>query len=209
MLGSRGDGPVLEGGPMPAVEWFPGSRINYARNALRTASTDPDRTAIRYRSEAGHDGSLTFGELDEQVAIVRAALVALGVQRGDRVAAYLPNSPQALIGLLATASLGAIWTSCSPDFGAHAVIDRFAQVTPKVLIAVDGYVYGGKTFDRQAELAAITQALPGLQSVILVDYIGTERQSRAARAGHDVGRAGRSRGAGAWSVRRRPADRVR
>src|SRR5262249_18581997 len=131
------------------------------------------RPAIIYRSEAGHHGSLSYAALDEQVATVRAALVALGVQRGDRVAAYLPNSPQALIGLLATASLGAIWTSCSPDFGAHAVIDRFAQVTPKVLIAVDGYFYGGKTFDRQAELAAITAALPGLQSVILVDYIGT------------------------------------
>jgi len=173
VLGSRGDGPVLEGGPMPAVSWFSGSTLNYARNALRAASADRDRTAISYRSEAGHHGKLTYGELDEQVAIVRAALAALGVQRGDRVAAYLPNSPQALIGLLATASLGAIWTSCSPDFGAHAVIDRFAQVTPKVLIAVDGYVYGGKTFDRQDELAAITRAMPGLQSVIMVDYVGS------------------------------------
>ena len=173
VLGSRGDGPVLKGDTMPAVSWFSGSTLNYAHNALRAASTDPGRTAIIYRSEAGHRGSLTYAELDEQVAIVRAALAALGVQRGDRVAAYLPNSPQALIGLLATASLGAIWTSCSPDFGAHAVIDRFAQVTPKVLIAVDGYVYGGKKFDRQSELAAITDALPGLQSVIMVDYIGT------------------------------------
>ena len=170
VLGTRGDGPVLEGGPMPAVSWFSGSTLNYARNALRAASADRDRTAIIYRSEAGHRGSLTYAELDEQVAILRAALVALGVQRGDRVAAYLPNSPQALIGLLATASLGAIWTSCSPDFGAHAVIDRFAQVTPKVLIAVDGYVYGGKTFDRGDEVAAIVAAMPGLQSVIMVDY---------------------------------------
>ena len=177
VLGTRGDGPVLTGGPMPAVSWFSGSTLNYARNALRVASADPHRTAIIYRSEAGHHGSLTYAELDEQVAIVRTALVALGVRRGDRVAAYLPNSPHALIGLLATASLGAIWTSCSPDFGAHAVIDRFAQVTPKVLIAVDGYVYGGKRFDRQGELAAIADALPGLQSVIMVDYIG-------APAGH-------------------------
>jgi acetoacetyl-CoA synthetase len=173
VVGSRGDEPVLEGGPMPAVRWFSGSTLNYAHNALRAAKTDPDRTAIIYRSEAGHRGSLTFAQLDEQVAIVRGALVALGVGRGDRVAAYLPNSPQALIGLLATASLGAIWTSCSPDFGAHAVIDRFAQVTPKVLIAVDGYVYAGKKYDRHAELEAITTALPGLQSVIMVDYIGT------------------------------------
>ncbi len=173
VLGSRGDAPVLQGGPMPAVTWFAGSTLNYARNALRTASTDPDRTAIIYRSEAGHQGRLTYAEVDDQVATVRSALIALGVRRGDRVAAYLPNSPQAVVGLLATASIGAIWTSCSPDFGAHAVIDRFAQVTPKVLIAVDGYVYGGKRFDRQHEVAAITAALPGLSSVIMVDYIGT------------------------------------
>jgi len=173
VLGSRGDAPVLQGGPMPAVTWFAGSTLNYARNALRAASTDPNRTAIIYRSEAGHKGCLSYADLDEQVATVRSALIALGVRRGDRVAAYLPNSPQAVVGLLATASIGAIWTSCSPDFGAHAVIDRFAQVAPKVLIAVDGYVYGGKRFDRQQEVASITEALPSLSSVIMVDYIGT------------------------------------
>jgi acetoacetyl-CoA synthetase len=173
VLGSRGDGPVLTGGPMPDVSWFGGTTLNYARNALRSAATDPDRTALIYRSEAGRGGTLTYGQLDEQVAAVRGALVGLGVGRGDRVAAYLPNSPEALIGLLAAASLGAIWTSCSPDFGARAVIDRFAQVSPKVLIAIDGYVYGGKIFDRQPEVAAITAALPGLQAVIMVDYIGT------------------------------------
>jgi acetoacetyl-CoA synthetase len=173
VLGDRGDGPVLAGGPMPAVRWFEGSSINYSLNALATAASDPSRTAVIYRSEAGHDGSLSYGGLAEQVAIVRGALIALGVQRGDRVAAYLPNSPQALIGMLATASLGAIWTSCSPDFGSRAVIDRFAQVTPKVLIAVDGYVYGGKRFDRRAEVSGIAAALPGLRSVIMVDYIGT------------------------------------
>jgi acetoacetyl-CoA synthetase len=172
VLGDRGAEPVLQGGPMPAVTWFSGSSLNYARNVLRWAATDPDLTAMIYRSEAGHAGSLSYAELDAQVATVRAALIALGVRRGDRVAAYLPNSPQALIGLLATASIGAIWTSCSPDFGARAVIDRFAQVTPRVLIAVDGYVYGGKTYDRQQELASITAALPGLSSVVMVDYIG-------------------------------------
>ncbi len=178
VLGDRGDGPVLSGGPMPDVSWFDGATINYARNALRWADTDPDRIAIVYRSEAGHSGSLTYAELNEQVATVRAALAALGVTRGDRVAGYLPNSPQALVGLLATASLGAIWTSCSPDFGPRAVIDRFAQVTPTVLIAVDGYVYGGKTFDRRAELAAIAAELPGLSSIVLVDYIGAAAPGR-------------------------------
>jgi acetoacetyl-CoA synthetase len=171
VLGSRGSGPVLAGGPMPAVSWFGGAALNYARNALRTAATEPDRSAVIYRSEAGHAGTLSYGQLDRQVATARAALVRLGVRRGDRVAAYLPNSPHALIGLLAAASLGAIWTSCSPDFGARAVIDRFAQVSPVVLIAVDGYVYGGKRFDRRQEIAAITAALPSLRAVIMVDYL--------------------------------------
>ncbi|MDA8320170.1 MAG: acetoacetate--CoA ligase, partial [Actinomycetota bacterium] len=117
-------------------------------------------------------GALSYGDLDRQVATLRAELRVLGVGRGDRVAGYLPNCPQAIVGLLATASLGAIWTSCSPDFGARAVIDRFAQVAPKVLIAVDGYVYGGKSFDRRAEVAAIAGSLPDLGAVIAVDYIG-------------------------------------
>jgi len=200
VLGKRGDAPVLQGGQMPAIAWFSDSSLNYSRNALRAAKTDPDRTALIYRSEAGHNGSLTYAELDASVAIVRAALIALGVRKGDRVAAYLPNSPQALIGLLAAASLGAIWTSCSPDFGARAVIDRFAQVAPKVLIAVDGYVYGGKTFGRREELAAVAAALPGLRSVIMVDYIGagaarpalpvpvTAWSALADLAGHDAPR---------------------
>lgn len=172
VLGSQGSGPVLAGGPMPDVSWFSGATINYAGNALRTAATDPGRTAVRYFSEAGHEGAVSYGELDRAVAALRAALAGLGVGRGDRVAAYLPNSPQALIGLLATASLGAIWTSCPPDFGAPAVIDRFAQVEPKALIAVDGYVYGGRTFDRRAEVAAIAAALPSLTQLISVDYVG-------------------------------------
>ena len=170
--GDRGDGPALAGGPMPDVTWFAGATLNYARNALRTARTDPGRPAVVYRSEAGQAGTLSYGDLDHRVATLRAELHALGVGRGDRVAGYLPNCPQAIIGLLATASLGAIWTSCSPDFGARAVIDRFAQVAPKVLIAVDGYVYGGKTFDRRSEVATIATSLPDLGAVIAVDYIG-------------------------------------
>jgi len=172
VLGDRGDGPVLSGGPMPDVTWFPGAKLNYARNALRTASTDPDRTAVVFRSEAGHSGCLTYGELDRQVAGIRAGLIALGVTAGDRVAGYLPNSPHAITAMLATASLGAIWTACPPDFGARAVIDRFGQVRPKVLIAVDGYAYAGKSFDRRDEVAAIARALPGLENLITVDYLG-------------------------------------
>jgi acetoacetyl-CoA synthetase len=172
VLGQRGDGPELSGEQMPDVRWFEGSTLNYARNALRYARTAPDRIAVSYDSEAGRKGRLSYGELEQQVARARAGLQSLGVGRGDRVAAYLPNAPEALVALLATASLGAIWTSCSPDFGATSVIDRFAQISPKVLIAVDGYVYGGKRFDRRAEVTRIAAALPGLEALITVDYLG-------------------------------------
>jgi acetoacetyl-CoA synthetase len=157
---------------MPSAEWFAGSTLNYARNALRTAEADPDRVAVIFSAETGRTGQLTFGELRAEVARIRAGLKAIGVGLGDRVAAYLPNSPEALIAMLATTSLGAIWTSCSPDFGPHSVIDRFAQISPKVLLAVDGYVYGGKRFDRRPEVAAIAAGLPGLKAAIVVDYAG-------------------------------------
>jgi acetoacetyl-CoA synthetase len=171
VLGDRGTGPVLAG-QMPSAEWFGGATVNYARNALRAAAADPNRVAVTFSAETGRTGQLTFGELSREVARIQAGLRALGVGRGDRVAAYLPNSPEALIAMLATTSLGAIWTSCSPDFGAHSVIDRFAQIEPKVLLAVDGYVYGGKRFDRRSEVAAIAAELPGLEAAIVVDYAG-------------------------------------
>jgi acetoacetyl-CoA synthetase len=172
VLGVRGDGPWLSGGPMPDVTWFPASSLNYARNMLRHAHAAPGQIAVRYDSEAGRSGEVSYGELERQVAGVRAGLRALGVGRGDRVAAYLPNAPEALVGLLAAASLGAVWTSCSPDFGATSVIDRFAQTEPRVLIAVDGYAYNGRRYDRRAEVAAIAAALPGLEALVTLDYVG-------------------------------------
>ena len=172
VLGERGDGPVLAGSRMPDVTWFPGANLNYARNALRTADTDPTRIAVIGRGEEGQQVTLTYAELAAEVARVRAGLAALGVTRGDRVAAFLPNIPAALIGLLATASLGAIWSSCSPDFGPHSVIDRFAQITPKVLLATGRYRYGGKEFDRRPSVEAIVAALPGLAAVIMVGEPG-------------------------------------
>jgi acetoacetyl-CoA synthetase len=169
VLGERGEGPVLAGGPMPDVTWFPGATLNYARNALRTAQADPARIAVIARDEEGRPVTLSYAELAAEVARVRAGLAALGVGCGDRVAAFLPNIPAALVGLLATASLGAIWSSCSPDFGPHSVIDRFAQITPKVLLAVGRYRYGGREFDRRPSVAAIAAALPGLAAVVTVD----------------------------------------
>jgi acetoacetyl-CoA synthetase len=167
ILGERGDGPVLSGGTMPDITWFPGATLNYAQNALRTAATDPARIAVIARDEAGGQSALSYGELAAEVARVAAGLRALGVTKGDRVAAYLPNIPAAIIGLLATASLGAVWSSCSPDFGPASVIDRFAQITPKVLLTVERYRYGGREFDRRQAVADITAALPGLAAVIV------------------------------------------
>ncbi len=186
VLGERGPGPVLSGGPMPDVTWFAGATLNYARNALRTAVTDPGRLAMIARDEAGNQVTLSYGELAAEVARVRAGLRALGVGKGDRVAAFLPNVPAALIGLLATASLGAIWSSCSPDFGPRSVIDRFAQITPKVLLASERYRYGGKEFDRSSAVGEIVAALPGLAAVITVT---------------GPGQAGGQGGAGGWGPR--------
>jgi acetoacetyl-CoA synthetase len=180
VAGERGEGPVLTGTTMPDVTWFPGATLNYAQNALRAAAEDPGRIAIIARDEAGNHATLSYGELAAEVARVRAGLIALGVTTGDRVAAYLPNIPAAIIGLLATASIGAIWSSCSPDFGPASVIDRFAQITPKVLFAVERYRYGGKQFDRGKAVADITTALPGLAAVIMVGA-RSEKASPAPR----------------------------
>ena len=187
VLGDRGEGPVLAGEVMPDVRWFPGATLNYARNALRTAWTDPDRTAIIFDSERARAGSLSYGQLAQQVARVARGLRELGVARGDRVAALLPNVPEAVIGLLATASLGAIWSSCSPDFGARSVIDRFAQIEPKVLIACDGYAYNGKEYSRAEMLAEVTAALPGLSAVVQVNLIGDAAPSAGALGWDDLG----------------------
>jgi acetoacetyl-CoA synthetase len=165
--GRRGGGPALTG-QLPQAGWFPGATVNYARCALRAARDDPGRVAVIGAAEDGPRVQLTYGELAAEVARVQAALRELGVTRGDRVAAYLPNIAEALIAMLATTGLGAIWSSCSPDFGAHSVIDRFAQITPKVLFATGGYRYGGREYSRAGAVAEIVAGLPGLAAVISV-----------------------------------------
>jgi acetoacetyl-CoA synthetase len=168
VVGTRGDGPVRTGGPTPVegLHWYPDARLNYAENMLRYGTGSG--TAVVFRAEDGAGRDLTWAELSDEVAQARAGLVALGVGSGDRVAAYLPNIPEALVLLLATASLGAIWSSCSPDFGAPSVIDRFTQITPKVLIAVAGYRYNGKAYDRREIVGEIQAALPTLTATVLV-----------------------------------------
>jgi acetoacetyl-CoA synthetase len=132
---------------MPGTEWFPGARINYAEHLFR--GKDDGAVAIRHASELRELGEWTWGELRDQTARIRAGLQARGVGPGDRVAAYLPNIPETIAAFLATASLGAVWSSAAPEFGARSVVDRFAQIEPKVLLAIDGYRYGGRDFDRR------------------------------------------------------------
>jgi acetoacetyl-CoA synthetase len=189
VVGERGDGPVREGGPMPVdgLRWFPGATLNYAANALRRAEDTPDETAVVFRSEAGGHRVLSYRELFLHVAEVRAGLAELGVGKGDRVVAYIPNIPEALICFLATASLGAVWSSCSPDFGSSSVIDRFAQIEPKVLIAVDGYAYNGKTFDRREIVGEIEAALPTLAATVLIPYLDPAATPDGLRVGMHYG----------------------
>ncbi len=154
---------------MPGAEWFAGANLNYAEHVFH--GKEDGEVAILHASELRELGELSWGELRAQVAATAAALRALGVGRGDRVVAYLPNIPEAIVAFLATASIGAIWSSCSPDFGPASVIDRFAQIEPKVLFAVDGYRYGGKDFDRCETLAQLQAEMPSLASTVVLPYL--------------------------------------
>ncbi|HZB76590.1 MAG TPA: acetoacetate--CoA ligase [Solirubrobacteraceae bacterium] len=150
-------GEVLADASMPGAAWFPGTTLNYAERLFR--GKPGDRVAIRHASETRELGTWTWDQLRAQTAAIRAGLVARGIGEGDRVAAYLPNVPEAIAAFLATASLGAVWSSAAPEFGSRSVVDRFAQIEPKVLLAVDGYRYGGKDFDRREPVAAIAEEI--------------------------------------------------
>jgi acetoacetyl-CoA synthetase len=163
---------VLRERVMPGAEWFHGGTLNYAEHALRPGEGKADDDlAMIFQREDGYGEELTYGQLREQVAAIRAGLVDLGVGHGDRVVALVPNSPHALIAFLATASLGATWSSCSPDFGVQAVADRFTQIEPTVLVTVDGYLYNGKAFDVRPTVEQIRTRLPTLRGTIEIDYV--------------------------------------
>jgi acetoacetyl-CoA synthetase len=169
---------------MPGTAWFEGAELNYAENLL--AGRDPALAAVLHASELRELDSLTWGELERAVAAAAGGLRALGVGRGDRVVAYMPNIPETLVAFLATASIGAIWSSAAPEFGARSVIDRFAQIEPRVLLAVDGYRHGGKDFDRRDALAAIVAELPTVEHVVGLPYLDAGADAAAngaARAG--------------------------
>jgi acetoacetyl-CoA synthetase len=157
---------VLGRREMPGAEWFPGATLNYAEHAL----TGHEGTAVIAYSQTRDRVELSFAQLREQVARARAGLQRLGVGPGDRVVAYAPNIPETLVAFLATASLGAVWASCAPEFGARSVVDRFAQVEPAVLLAVPGYTYGDKRIDRTAEVAAVRAGLPTVRHVVAIPY---------------------------------------
>jgi acetoacetyl-CoA synthetase len=162
-------GPALASREMPGADWFPGVRLNWAERAF--AGKDDDAVAILHASELRELGEITWGELRRQVAAVAAGLRSLGVEQGDRVVAYLPNIAEATVAFLAVASIGAVWSSASPDFGAGSLIDRFAQIEPKVLIAVDGYRYGGKDFDRTPVVRQLQEAMPSVEHTVLLPYL--------------------------------------
>ncbi len=162
---------VLTERKMPGAQWFPGAQLNYAEHVFRNAT--PDRPALIFRSERHAQIEVSWAELRQKVGAVAQALRKMGVQRGDRVVAYMPNIPETTIAFLACASLGAIWSSCSPDFGTQGVIDRFQQIEPKVLFAVDGYQYNGRIFDRLPIVADLQKALPTVQKTVLLPYISS------------------------------------
>ncbi len=184
---------VLGSREMPGASWFEGAELNYAENLLLGPSThptpagsdgrDPDAVAVLHTSELRALGEITWGELSAQVAAAAGGLRALGVERGDRVVAYMPNIPETLVAFLATASIGAIWSSAAPEFGARSVIDRFAQIEPKVLLAVDGYRHGGKDFDRTAVVEGILEELPSVEHTVVLGYLAEKDLDKAAFGG--------------------------
>ena len=170
---------VLANRAMPGAQWFPGARLNYAQHALRHER--PGVEALLYLNERQALASLSWTELGGRVRVLATELRRLGVQPGDRVVAYLPNIPEAVIAMLATTSIGAIWSSCGPDFGTRGVLDRFTQLAPKVIFCVDGYQYGGKPFSRKAELQEILGQLPSLERVIYLPYLDPSDRAPIAK----------------------------
>ena len=169
VVGDKGAAPYLvDRNKMPGAKWFPGARLNFAENLLRRRDDD---TAIVFWGENKVRRKLSFRELYEQVSCTAQALRGLGVQPGDRVAGFMPNMPEAVIAMLATTSIGAIWSSCSPDFGVQGVLDRFGQIEPKVLFCVDGYFYTGKTHETLTRVEEIAKQLPSLLKVVVVPYV--------------------------------------
>ncbi len=160
---------VLKGTEMPDFQWFAGATLNYAEHIFR--QKNETRPAILFQNERRPLGEMSWAELERQTTALARYFTQCGIQPGDRIAAYLPNSPHAIVAVLAAMSVGAVWSSCSPDFGAASVADRFVQIQPKILIAVDGYAYGGKSFDKRDTVRELCQLLPTVNQVIFIPYL--------------------------------------
>jgi len=171
VIGEPGDRILVDGDRMPGARWFPDAALNYAQNLLERRPADDPDDALVFWGEDKARRRTSHADLKASVSRVVSALGAQGVKRGDRVAAYLPNMPETIIAMLGTAAIGAIWSSCSPDFGVQGVIDRFGQIEPTVLFAVDGYWYNGKVIPVLDKVAAIAERLPSVKSVVVVPYL--------------------------------------
>lgn len=164
---------IMSKDPMPHTEWFKDGKLNYAEHIFRNISDQ--RPAILFQSERQPLTPISWAELHKRVAALQSFFLQQGIQPGDRIAGYLPNIPEATIGLMAAMATGAVWSSCSPDFGAESVVERFKQIEPRILIAVDGYTYSGKSFDRMDAVKAIKAALPSVEKIIIVPYLDSSR----------------------------------
>ena len=169
--GEKGARTLVDGSRMPGAKWFPDGRLNFAENLLRSPS---DSDAIVFWGEDRVKRRLSHRNLHDLVSRLAQALKDAGVGKGDRVAGYLPNLPESTAAMLATASLGATWSSCSPDFGVQGVLDRFGQIKPKILFCADGYLYGGKEFDSQEKASRVLEKLPSVEECVVVDYLGAD-----------------------------------
>ncbi|MCB0845994.1 MAG: AMP-binding protein, partial [Bacteroidetes bacterium] len=158
--------------PMPDTRWFPGATLNYAEHIFRNkTSLHP---AIIYQTETQSLSEISWETLEDKVARLRTYLKKQGVKKGDRIAAYFPNTPEATIAFLAVCSLGVVWSSCSPDFGTNSILDRFSQIEPKVLFVVDGYHYGGKPFNKMEVVEELCDKMPSVEKVIMVPFLNSE-----------------------------------
>ena len=168
IIGDKGSVLLEDGNKMPGAQFFPQARLNFAENLLRRRDNSP---ALIFRSEAGSEQSMSFAELYDQVSRWTQALRNAGVQEGDRVAGYMPNIPETIIAMLAASSIGAIWSSASPDFGVQGVLDRFGQIEPTVLVSVDGYFYNGKTIDCLSKIRDVQRQLTSLKKTVIVPFV--------------------------------------
>ena len=159
---------------MIGTKWFSGATVNYAEHIFRNKTTDSP--AIIFQSETKSTQHISWAELEEKVSKVAAWLKSKGIVRGDRVVSLMPNIPETVIAFLATNSIGAVWSSCSPDFGNASITDRFFQIAPRVLFVTDGYTYNGKPFDKISAWQEIVKTLPSVEQIVMVPYIHTENQ---------------------------------